>query len=303
MADEPKNQPDDIKGILSELDAILSDLGTAAGPVSPKPAAPPPPKAAPPPPKPAAPAPASAPSPAASGDDKTQVLHVQGSGEPLPPIEETSAPKLPPITPVSAPAARPAPPPPRPAPPPAAAPAPVPPPAPVVAPVPSPTAAPAPVPAPISAVPAPVASVASSPGSATIGGGEVPVTTPKEQIRRVAFLYTFACAEPRRNFAVFLSQVAKTVSKKPLYLREVMSVEVAGASDPDALYEEAVRQKVVAILAIVEGWPPQRVDAMAELCSRAGLLFRSISPGDVQKKSAAVDVIVDMMLLPGERDG
>ncbi len=131
----------------------------------------------------------------------------------------------------------------------------------------------------------------------------MPVTTPKEQIRRVAFLYTFACAEPRRNFAVFLSQVAKTVSKKPLYLREVMSVEVAGASDPDALYEEAVRQKVVAILAIVEGWPPQRVDAMAELCSRAGLLFRSISPGDVQKKSAAVDVIVDMMLLPGERDG
>lgn len=136
-----------------------------------------------------------------------------------------------------------------------------------------------------------------------IGGVEVPANTPKEQIRRVAFIYTFACAEPRRNFAVFLAQVAKTVSKKPLYLREVMSVEVAGASDPDALYEEAVRQKVVAILAIVEGWPPQRVDALSELCSRAGLLFRSVSPGDVQKKSAAVDVIVDMMLLPGERDG
>jgi hypothetical protein len=97
--------------------------------------------------------------------------------------------------------------------------------------------------------------------------------------------------------------VAKTVSKKPLYLREVMSAEVAGASDPDALYEEAARLKVVAVLAIVEGWPPQRVDAMAEACSRAGILFRSVSPGDVQKKSAAVDIIVDMMLLPGERDG
>ena len=131
----------------------------------------------------------------------------------------------------------------------------------------------------------------------------MPAGTPKEQIRRVAFLYTFACAEARRSLALFLSQVAKTVSKKPLFLREVMSSEVAGASDPDALFEEAVRLKVVAILAIVEGWPPQRVDAMAEACSRAGLLFRSVSPSDVQKKSVAVDIIVDMMLLPGEKDG
>ncbi len=109
--------------------------------------------------------------------------------------------------------------------------------------------------------------------------------------------------EARKSFSTFLSQVAKTVSKKPLYLREVMSAEVAGASDTDALYEEALKKKVVAILAIVEGWPPQRVDSMAEACSRAGMLFRSVSPGDVQKKSAAVDIIVDMMLLPGERDG
>ena len=119
----------------------------------------------------------------------------------------------------------------------------------------------------------------------------------------MAYLYTFACAEAQKTFSAFLSQVARTVSKKPLFLREMMCAEVAGASDPDALYEQAAKLRVVAVLAIIEGWPPQRVDAISEACSRAGMLFRSIPPADVQKKSAAVDIIVDMMLLSGERDG
>jgi len=297
MADEPK-QPDDIKGILSELDAILSDLGTAAG-TPPKPADAP---------KPAAP-PSPKPPPASPIPDKTVGIPVKQTSEPPPPaappppanpitalpMSEPPRPAAPP--PPAAPPRPAAPPPPRPAapPPPAAPPRPAAPPPPAAPPRP---AAPPPPPAapPPAAPPAPAAPVPSL-------GGEVPAGMPKEQIRRVAYLYTFACAEARKNFSVFLTQVAKSVSKKPLFLREVMSTEVAGASDPEAIYEEAAKHKVVAVLAIVEGWPPQRVDAMAEACSRGGMLFRSISPADVQKKSAAVDIIVDMMLLPGERDG
>ena len=45
---------------------------------------------------------------------------------------------------------------------------------------------------------------------------------------------------------------------------------------------------------------PAKIEGLSEACARGGILFRTIAPGDVQKKSTAVDVIVDMMLLSGE---
>jgi hypothetical protein len=129
---------------------------------------------------------------------------------------------------------------------------------------------------------------------------EIPATTPKDQIRRVAYVYTFACAEARAAFATYLSQAARTISKKPLYLRQVMSAELSASSDPFAVFEKARDAKAVAVLAVVEGWPPAKIEGLSEACSRGGILFRTVAPTDVQKKSTAVDVIVDMMLLSGE---
>ena len=85
-----------------------------------------------------------------------------------------------------------------------------------------------------------------------------------------------------------------------MYLRQVMTLEVDGVSDPNAIFDKARTVKAVAVLAVVDGWPPAKVDALEEACSRGGILFRAVAPADVQKKSTAVDVIVDMMLLPGE---
>ena len=129
---------------------------------------------------------------------------------------------------------------------------------------------------------------------------ELPAETPKEQIRRVAYIYTSSCAEAKAGFAAFLSQAARTISKKPIFLREVLSYEVGVASDANALVQKALQLKAAAILAVVDGWPPAKADELAEACSRANLLFRSVAPPDAQKKSTAVDIIVDMMLLPGE---
>ena len=129
---------------------------------------------------------------------------------------------------------------------------------------------------------------------------ELPANTPKDQIRRVVYIYTFACLEAKSGCAVFLSQAARTISKKPLFLREVMSHEVSSASDPGAIVEKARQAKAVVILALIEGWPSAKVDELSEACMRAGLLFRSVAPADAQKKSMAVDIIVDMMLLSGE---
>lgn len=126
------------------------------------------------------------------------------------------------------------------------------------------------------------------------------VNTTKDQIRRVAYVYTLACAEVEKGFAAFLSQVARTISKKPLFLREVLSHEVGNASDPNAVLEKAKQVKAVAILAVVEDWPSAKIDELSQACARADLLFRSVAPSEAQKKSTAVDIIVDMILLSGE---
>lgn len=129
---------------------------------------------------------------------------------------------------------------------------------------------------------------------------EIPANTPKDQIRRVVYINTAACAEPKAVFAAFLSQAARTISKKPIFLREVLSLEVANSSDPNAIFEKARQAKAVAVLAVTEGWSQAKSDELSEACSHAGVLFRCVAPSDVQKKATAVDVIVDMMLLPGE---
>ncbi len=149
-------------------------------------------------------------------------------------------------------------------------------------------------------VPAPRPAPAAAPAPASAAVGELPADTPKEQIRRVAYVYTAPCSETKKSFAAFLSQAARTISKKPLYLREVLAQEVGAASDANAVMQKALQVKACAVLAVVEGWSSAKVDEMSEACSRSNLLFRSVAPGDVQKKSTAVDIIVYMMLLPGE---
>ncbi|MDE2511503.1 MAG: hypothetical protein KGL74_10295 [Elusimicrobia bacterium] len=281
MADDPQRPPDDIQGILSDLDDILSDISGSAGSGDAAVEPPKPVEAVKPPPPPPAPPP---PAPAPADDLKIELAPRAGS-LPAPKKIETPKPVDPPKPmasdskpPLEIPMGVASPPPAAPASKPVEAPKPVEP----------PKAAPPPAPAP-AAAPAPVANLE-----------DIPAGAAKDQIRRVAFVHTFACAEARAAFAAFLSQAARTISKKPLYLRQVLSLEVDGVSDPNAIFEKARAAKAVAVLAVVEGWPSAKVDALEEACSRGGLQFRAVSPGDVQKKSTAVDVIVDMMLLPGE---
>lgn len=116
----------------------------------------------------------------------------------------------------------------------------------------------------------------------------------------MAYIHTAASSEVKAAFSAFLSTASRTISKKPLFLREVLSHEVSASSDPNAVLQKALQVKAVAILAVVEDWPSSKVDELSDACSRANLLFRAVAPGDAQKKSTAVDIIVDMMLLPGE---
>ena len=116
----------------------------------------------------------------------------------------------------------------------------------------------------------------------------------------MAYVHTPSSSEVKTAFAAFLSQASRTISKKPLFLREVLSMEVAASSDPNSVVQKVQQAKAVAVLAVVDDWPSSKVEELSEACSKAGLMFRSVAPADAQKKSTAVDVIVDMMLLPGE---
>ncbi|HAZ07543.1 MAG TPA: hypothetical protein DCZ01_03225 [Elusimicrobia bacterium] len=290
MADDPQKQPDDIRGILSDLDSILSDIRSVGA--APKPAEPPrpteplgkevplppavekrptePPMAVEP------PKPASAP---ASFELKIELSHREELAPP-PPSKKQDLPKplasqaKPPLE-IGISSVR--------------------------VPVPAPKP-----PAPLKAAEPPKPTESAKPqgdkpaSAPPLVAQDIPDNVPKDRIRRVAYIHTFSCATAKGCFSTFLTLAARTIAKKPIFLREVLSLPVGNSSDANAVFEKARQVKAGAILAITEEWPQAKLDELAAVCSREGVMFRSVSPTDVENKATAVDVIVDIMLLPGE---
>lgn len=306
MTDEPNKPSEDIEGILSDLDDILSGLGESVSAAEPSKAAVPPPAPVEPPKPVEIPKPAEPPKPVEIPKavvppppaEPPKPVEIPKPIEPPKPIELNKV-VLPP--PPAEPPKAVEPPKPVEAPKPVELPKPAEPPKAVVPPPPPPPAEP-PKPVEVSK-PAAAQAEAAKPSSVPpppAPQGEVPANAAKEQIRRVAYVYTAQCAEARATFASFLSQAARTISKKPLYLRQVLVLELGPSTDPLAVFEKARESKAVAILAVADGWPAAKTDALSEACSRGGLMFMAVPSSEVQKKSTAVDVIVDMMLLAGE---
>ncbi|MBI3553984.1 MAG: hypothetical protein HY077_15925 [Elusimicrobia bacterium] len=159
---------------------------------------------------------------------------------------------------------------------------------------------PTPTAAPPKAVPASPAAPAPAAAPPLPGGDDIPDKTPKEQIRRVAFLYTAEHAAKKDVLAKFMASSAQTISKKPLYLRRVLFEEVGANSDGKGILGRVESLKAVAVLGILEGLPESKTRELTEVFSGAGILFRAVGPDEVQKRSIAVDIIVDMMLLNAE---
>lgn len=332
MAEEQKKDPE-IDAILADLDVILSDIaepaqGAAAPapapapkveapkPVEPaKPAAPPPapkieislsaPKPAeppPPPPKPTEPPPApkaaEPPPPAAAPGLSIELSPREGTlpKKAEPPKSAPAAPKpsgLPPTRPPMelgspGPAATPSPKPPDTLPPTGAK---AEPPKPAAPPPPAPKA-----PEPAAAPPPALAAAVASGGL----GAPIPDKVPKDQIRRVAFLYTPAVQKECAAFALFLDQSATTVSKKPLYLRKVLVESVGPGHDSAGLAGRMTAAKAVSAIIVSDAASEAKVRDLQDQLSNAGFALHIVAPADIQKRSVAVDIIVDLMLLAGE---
>ncbi len=62
----------------------------------------------------------------------------------------------------------------------------------------------------------------------------------------------------------------------------------------------AIDIKNLLTLMVQKALQAKAASVLSNARARANLLFRSVASADAQKKSTAVDSIVDMMLLPGE---
>ncbi|MFA6030637.1 MAG: hypothetical protein WC969_12340, partial [Elusimicrobiota bacterium] len=236
-----------------------------------------------------APAPAAAPAPAPAA-----------APAPAPAAAPAPAPAA---APAPAPAAAPAPAPvAAPAPAPAAAPAP----APAAAPAPAPVAAPSPAPTPAPAVPPPAAP-APAPAAAGPTGGlrVVPVETPPDdpkkvpvaQIRRLAFLFGPGQEAKCAEFEKFLRNTALKLSKKPLHIRSALFAEVGEGAAPEAVLEAMKAAGAVGAVGVLSGLSDARVGELQEVCAKADFFFRSVPLDQTQKRTLAMDMMLELMLL------
>lgn len=129
---------------------------------------------------------------------------------------------------------------------------------------------------------------------------EIPAGIGKDQVRRVAILYSADCAREKDTFVGFLDQSAQTISKKPLFLRKVLIEEISASTEPKAMLDRLKAVGAVAALAVIEGMPESKARDLGEMLTSSGIMFRSIPLSEIQKRSLAVDLIVDMMLLSPE---
>ncbi len=141
---------------------------------------------------------------------------------------------------------------------------------------------------------------AAAPSEGELPPGDIPEGTAKSQIRRVVLLYSPGLEAEKDTFTSFLAEVALGVGKKPVYLRKVIVRELAPDADMKALAEEAVREQAVAALAVLKGLPGPKLQELEEVFSGVNISLRTAEPDEVQKRSLAVDIIVDIMMSPSE---
>jgi len=128
----------------------------------------------------------------------------------------------------------------------------------------------------------------------------IPEKLGKDQVRRVAFIYLGKYEAERDALAKLLDQTAQTVPKKPLFLRRVIYQPVTEDCGGKELLGRLQQAKAVALLGIVEGISEPKLREWGEALAGGGVMFRSVAPLDAGKKSVAIDIVVDVMLLAPE---
>jgi hypothetical protein len=170
----------------------------------------------------------------------------------------------------------------------------------------APAAKPAPQPAPV--VQAPAAKPAPQPAPAVqVVPKSIPVQQesedpkiPKEQVRRLAFVFCSGQQAKCAELEKFLRSTALKLSKKPLHLRCVILLEIPEGCPVQAVLEAVQSAHAAGVVAVLSGLPEAKVHEFEEAFSQADCYFKAVSIDQVQKKTFAMDMMLEIMLLrPG----
>lgn len=169
----------------------------------------------------------------------------------------------------------------------------------------TPAAAAPPVPASGKVVPAAAAAPVPTPPATPAANPEepgepIPENIPKTQIRRVAVLFGAGERSKCRELIHFLDSMALHFTKKPMYLRKCLVLELIAQESPQAIYERIKASGAVGVVGILSHESEAGLRSLEGPLSAASLFFRWIPAEDIAKRSAAVDLLVDVTLLSPE---
>jgi len=121
---------------------------------------------------------------------------------------------------------------------------------------------------------------------------------PPEQIRAMAIYYSAGEKKAFDDFVTFFSDMAQKVSKKPLYVDVVMASEWSSGLDAKTALDKAKAAGAVAVLCLFN---PSDLEAaggdLEQAASKQDYFLRVVPLADAMKRSAAVDLVVDLMLV------
>jgi len=154
---------------------------------------------------------------------------------------------------------------------------------------------------PIRAVQAPQAPQASpAPVDAPVGEGPwvtLPEDVQSQQVRRVAFVHLPGLKPAADRFARVMVELAQKSSKQPFFVVPTGFSEFKMEMDLRTLSSRARSDRAVALVVVVEN-DDQRTDIEA-VFSEEVLFIKVLTADETGKRSAGVDLIVDLLLLKG----
>ncbi len=129
---------------------------------------------------------------------------------------------------------------------------------------------------------------------------EIPEGASKGHIRRVAVLYSSQQASRKDALIKFISETARTIAQQPLYLRVVLCEEVGPELELEAILARVKEVKAVAILGLLDKFSPAKVWKIGQFFDGARLCFRVVEPGEIENRSAVIDILIELTLLSPE---
>ncbi len=107
----------------------------------------------------------------------------------------------------------------------------------------------------------------------------IPEKTLKEQVRRLAYLYSSQQAAGFLKCEQFIFQVAQKVSKKPLYVHTSIAIQVDPGMDSQQIVATVKKSGAAGVLGLVEGLGDAQTRDIAETFDNEDFFTGSFRPG------------------------